>query len=612
MTGAFAIRLAAGLQSKPSFRDVSHSAIPAAGIQAGLGASLDSFCASGVPGLRVLVATALLLGMIPAMHAQDGWTFRPDLKRLNSSGMELPAGLQTVSSSDTIRVGVYMNVSTTDANPSTLGFESGGVPVSLAGSAGLSSTAIGLIEDSYTESSFTQNPSLLLQNSTFVIGAFSDVTDTYDIGFIDILGLTLPKGVRCDVPSGQNSCEIFLGTLLIALANLRDADFGTLTVSVGWNSDAIVDHNNDDGVKQSGNSVEYTVNPALPFLSSPTVNGSTLTLTASESLDSTTTPANDAFTVTVNGDDNAVTNVGISGTTVTLTLTDAVIQSDTVTVAYDAPATDFLTTGTEAVLSLTQADVTNNTLVSTDKTLSEISFDGSTVKGFDRTHAVRAYTTGVANSVSSAVLEATPNHAGAIVKVLRDGAVVHTADRGETAEYTVVMSSVGQPYWFQIQVEPEDPEASPETYDVIIGRQSTASGAWKVIDDLESGSLRDIDGLSGIWSDGTTTWVLDTDSLTVRAYEQDGTRDSTKDFSLDPDNDHPKGIWADDATIYVGQARTDTGLERNGLYAYRRSDRTRDSSKDLGVGDHATRPTLRDFWSDGETLWTASGIAAAL
>ena len=368
-----------------------------------------------------------------------------------------------------------------------------------------------------------------------------------------------------------------------------------------------------DGTKGPPSSVAYQVNPALPFLSAPTVNGSTLTLTASESLDSTTTPANDAFTVTVNGDDNAVTNVGISGTTVTLTLTDAVIQSDTVTVAYDAPATDFLTTGTEAVLSLTQADVTNNTLVSTDKTLSEISFDGSTVKGFDRTHAVRAYTTGVANSVSSAVLEATPNHAGAIVKVLRDGAVVHTADRGETAEYTVVMSSVGQPYWFQIQVEPEDPEASPETYDVIIGRQSTASGAWKVIDDLESGSLRDIDGLSGIWSDGTTTWVLDTDSLTVRAYEQDGTRDSTKDFSLDPDNDHPKGIWADDATIYVGQARTD--YRSRAEWPVRVQALRPNARQQQGPGRRRSRDeTIRfvDFWSDGETLWTAAGIASGL
>ena len=84
------------------------------------------------------------------------------------------------------------------------------------------------------------------------------------------------------------------------------------------------------------------------------------------------------------------------------------------------------------------------------------------------------YTTGVANSVSSAVLEASPNHAGAIVKVLRgsDDSVVDTADRGETAEYRVSMSRVGDPYWFKIRVEPEEPAESPEIYDVIIGRQS--------------------------------------------------------------------------------------------------------------------------------------------
>ena len=367
----------------------------------------------------------------------------------------------------------------------------------------------------------------------------------------------------------------------------------------------------------SASSVTVTIVENDTPLSSPAINGNTLTLSSTANLDTTTTPATSAFTVEVDGTRVTVSGVNVAATTVTLTLADPVIRSTVVTVAYSPPSKDplsFQDGGMPAIPALARTSVTNNTPASTDKTLSDISFNGTTVKGFDRNDDLRVYTTGVANSVSTAVLEASPNHAGAIVKVLggSDDSVVNTAGRGETAEYGVSMSRVGDPYWFKIRVEPEDPAESPEIYDVIIGRQSTASRAWKVIDDLESGSLRAIGGLAGIWSDGTTVWVVDTKSSTVRAYEQDGTRDSSKDLTLDSDNDRPNGIWADDTTIYIGNSREATDLERNGLYAYRRSSRTPDSSKDLGIGDETTRTTLADFWSDGTTLWTVARGSTAV
>ena len=545
------------------------------------------------------------------------WTFTPKLNRLADAGTELSTGTVTVGKTDTVRVGVYVEVSTSvEPTPSILGYRSGSLIITLGGT-GLTTTALLSLLDINTVS-FTQNPSLLLQPTAIVIAGPREPPTGYDIAVIDV-GFANPRGVRCEVQAGNSSCEIFLGTLAIPLSPLMDADYGALTLTMAWTPDArLEDHNGDTGVMASGSSVAYRINPALPFLSGPAINGSTLTLTASESLDSTTTPANDAFTVTFNGDDNAVTNIGISGTTVTLTLTDAVIQSDAVTVAYSAPATDFLTTGTEAVLSLAETDVTNNTPASTDATLSGISLDNVAVKGFDRTGDLLVYTAGVASSVSQPVLRATPNNAGAIVNILADDGttVLHTADRGEPTDYRVPTLSANQPRWLKVQVEPEDASGATIVYDLVIGRGSTLNSEWKVVDDFESGSLSGIATLAGVWSDGTTVWVADlsddgdaTTAPAVLAYSLDGTRDDTKDITLPSAITTPYGIWGDSDTIFV--ANSGTTVATRGLYAFKRSDRTRDSSKDLGVGESAAEDTIHetvtDLWSDGQTLWTAAG-----
>ena len=74
------------------------------------------------------------------------------------------------------------------------------------------------------------------------------------------------------------------------------------------------------------------VNPAL---SSASVNGAALTLTYGEALDGNSTPATDAFTVTVAGSGRTVTHVSVSGRVVTLTLNPAVEHGETgLTVSY--------------------------------------------------------------------------------------------------------------------------------------------------------------------------------------------------------------------------------------------------------------------------------------
>ena len=106
----------------------------------------------------------------------------------------------------------------------------------------------------------------------------------------------------------------------------------------------------------------------------------------------------------------------------------------------------------------------------------------------------------------------------------------------------------------------------------------------------------------GIWSDGTTMFVVDDGGRKVYAYElSDRSRDSVKEFALVDDHDVPKGIWGDAATLWV--VNDGTGVD-NGIYAYRRSDGSRDHSGDFHI-DRRNNLDPRGIWSDGSTMWVA-------
>ena len=106
---------------------------------------------------------------------------------------------------------------------------------------------------------------------------------------------------------------------------------------------------------------------------------------------------------------------------------------------------------------------------------------------------------------------------------------------------------------------------------------------------------------SGMWSDGTTMWVSDSDTDQLHAYKMsDKTRDSSKDFSsLDASNAHPRGIWSDGTTMWVADSIG------NKLYAYKMSDKSRDSSKDFSVSHAVSNDRAEGLWSDGATMWVA-------
>jgi hypothetical protein len=89
-------------------------------------------------------------------------------------------------------------------------------------------------------------------------------------------------------------------------------------------------------------------------------------------------------------------------------------------------------------------------------------------------------------------------------------------------------------------------------------------------------------------------WVADFEDHKLYAYRMsDRSRDSGKDFTLDADNGSPVGIWSDGTTMWASD------FTDGKLYAYRMPDRSRDSGKDftLDADNGSTRcsPPATDF-----------------
>ena len=115
--------------------------------------------------------------------------------------------------------------------------------------------------------------------------------------------------------------------------------------------------------------------------------------------------------------------------------------------------------------------------------------------------------------------------------------------------------------------------------------------------------------LNGIWSDGTTIWVVDDEFHddvpdTVRAYRKsDQTRDDEKDITgrtmEAAGNVKSRGIWSDGTTMWVADSREDK------IFAYDKTTRQRDASKDFYTLRAAGNNEPSGIWSDGTTMWVA-------
>ena len=124
------------------------------------------------------------------------------------------------------------------------------------------------------------------------------------------------------------------------------------------------------------------------------------------------------------------------------------------------------------------------------------------------------------------------------------------------------------------------------------------------------------DSPEGIWSDGTTMWVADSDSRGSRlfAYPLEGmgttrTRAMDSEFDLYIVPFSPQGIWSNTTTMWLSDDRLDR------IFAYNLSTRMRDSAKEFNLV--ATNDTPQGMWggtttTGTPTLWVADVLGSRI
>ena len=107
----------------------------------------------------------------------------------------------------------------------------------------------------------------------------------------------------------------------------------------------------------------HTVDGDTPDLDTATVDGDTVTLTYGKTLDATSIPWANAFTVSAGGSTVLIAAVQVSGAVVTLRLVSDVVHTDSVTLAYSPPAGSppLQDVAGNAAATLSSRTLTNNT-----------------------------------------------------------------------------------------------------------------------------------------------------------------------------------------------------------------------------------------------------------
>ena len=108
---------------------------------------------------------------------------------------------------------------------------------------------------------------------------------------------------------------------------------------------------------------------------------------------------------------------------------------------------------------------------------------------------------------------------------------------------------------------------------------------------------------SGLWSDGTTLWVLengDGADDAIYAYDlKSGERVEEQEFELDEANRAPRGVWSDRTVIWV----SDSGQNR--LFAHDLESGERLPERDIALADR--NRDARGIWFADETMWVLDG-----
>ena len=123
---------------------------------------------------------------------------------------------------------------------------------------------------------------------------------------------------------------------------------------------------------------------------------------------------------------------------------------------------------------------------------------------------------------------------------------------------------------------------------------------------------QDFNGLAspeGIWSDGTTMWVVGRGAKIYAYNLVTKVRDSGKDFNglSSSGNRNSESIWSDGTTMWAARDVTDAKV-----YAYDMATKARVPRKDFDTLRAAGNGTPRGLWSDRVTLWVGDWRAGKI
>ena len=268
----------------------------------------------------------------------------------------------------------------------------------------------------------------------------------------------------------------------------------------------------------------------------------------------------------------------------------------TLTAAGNAAAEGIWSDGETMLVADADADkiYSYNMPPSDDSTLSALTVSPKDINGFAAD--LLTYEAGVATTVTQATVTATKNHAAAEL-------VITPADADGGAGGHQVNLSAGKNE-VTITVTAED-DATTETYTVNINRGVTDPTGWKASEDFDGLIAAGNTGQRGIAVNSNTMWVVDDEDAKIYAYRKsDGTRDSSRDIPLHSGNTFPKGIWSNETTIWV------VDLQDLKVYAYRISDKSRQTGSEFNLDSANT--VAGGIHSDSTIMWISDSFEGKL
>ena len=304
-----------------------------------------------------------------------------------------------------------------------------------------------------------------------VFGSVQDITSTYTASVANEVAVVTVTATGADTRAGvvispadsDTDTDHHQADLAAALTEASDT---TVTVTVTA----------EDTTTTRAYTVTVTRAPdtTAPSLSTATVDGTELTLTYSEALDTGSEPATSAFSVSVTDSVTSTTAtatvsaVDVTGADVTLTLGAAVRNNDTVAVSYTVPdeannEAVIQDTATNNAAALSSQTVTNNTAKAADATLAALAVavgaDALSLSpAFDATETT--YSASVAHETTAVTVAATTTDSRASVTLPDDD---DTVTGGVQVNLTVGANTVS------VTVTAED-GSTTSTYTVTVSR----------------------------------------------------------------------------------------------------------------------------------------------